>query len=54
MSIDATLWSHKFPRYGDIHTGCKWIEVTGKQPHRILTLRHRDSDTRTEIRMPIP
>lgn len=27
MSIYATLWSLKFPRYGDIHTGCEWIEV---------------------------
>ena len=27
MSIYATLWSLKFPRYGDDHTGCDWIEV---------------------------
>lgn len=35
MSIYATLWSLKFPRYGDIHTGCEWIEVTaqGVPPH---------------------
>lgn len=30
-----TLWSLKFPRYGDIHTGCEWIKVTaqGVPPH---------------------
>ena len=27
MSIYATLWCLKFPRYGDDHTGCEWIEV---------------------------
>jgi len=27
MSIYATLWRLKFPRYGDDHTGCDWIEV---------------------------
>lgn len=27
MSIYATLWRLKFPRYGDDHTGCEWIEV---------------------------
>ena len=30
MSIYATLWSLKFPRHGDIHTGCEWIEVTAQ------------------------
>ena len=35
MSIYATLWSLKFPRYGDIHAGCEWVEVTaqGVPPH---------------------
>lgn len=35
MSIYATLWRLKFPRYGDIHTGCEWVEVTaqGVPPH---------------------
>lgn len=35
MSIYATLWRLKFPKYGDIHTGCEWIEVTaqGVPPH---------------------
>jgi hypothetical protein len=23
----ATLWRLRFPRYGDDHTGCEWIEV---------------------------
>ncbi len=27
MSIYATLWSLKFPRYGDDYVGCEWIEV---------------------------
>jgi len=27
MSIYATLWRLKFPRYGDDHTGCDWITV---------------------------
>lgn len=27
MSIYATLWHLKFPRYGDAHTGCEWVEV---------------------------
>lgn len=35
MSIYATLWSLKFPRYGDVHRGCEWITVTaqGVPPH---------------------
>ncbi len=35
MSIYATLWRLKFPRYGDDHTGCEWIEVIaqGVPPH---------------------
>jgi hypothetical protein len=27
MSIYATLWRLQFPRYGDDHAGCEWIEV---------------------------
>ena len=27
MSIYATLWQLKFPRYGDAHAGCDWIGV---------------------------
>src|SRR5947209_14447640 len=27
MSIYATLWKLQFPRYGDEHTGCEWVEV---------------------------
>jgi hypothetical protein len=30
MSIYATLWSLKFPRYGDHCVGCEWTEVTAK------------------------
>lgn len=35
MSIYATLWRLKFPRYGDVHAGCRWIEVTAQEvpPH---------------------
>ena len=27
MSIYATLWHLRFPRYGDDHTDCEWIDV---------------------------
>jgi len=27
MSIYATLWRLRFPRYGDAHTGCEWEDV---------------------------
>ena len=27
MSIYATLWRLKFPRYGNDHTGCEWVGV---------------------------
>ena len=27
MSIYATLWRLQFPRFGDEHTGCEWVEV---------------------------
>jgi hypothetical protein len=27
MSIYATLWRLKFPRYGDDHIGCEWVTV---------------------------
>lgn len=30
MSIYATLWSLKFPRYGDDYAGCEWIELTAQ------------------------
>jgi hypothetical protein len=35
MSIYATLWSLKFPKFGDEHLGCEWIKVTaqGVPPH---------------------
>jgi hypothetical protein len=35
MSIYATLWSLKFPKFGDYHFGCEWIEVIaqGVPPH---------------------
>lgn len=30
MSIYATLWTLKFPRYGDDYPGCDWIAVTAQ------------------------
>ena len=35
MSIYATLWKLKFPKEGDEHFGCDWIEVTAQSvpPH---------------------
>ena len=30
MSIYATLWKLKFPKEGDEHLGCDWIEVTAQ------------------------
>lgn len=30
MSIYATYWVLKFPKYGDYHYGCEWIEVIGQ------------------------
>lgn len=27
MSIYATLWCLKFPRYGDFYVGCEWVEI---------------------------
>ena len=27
MSIYSSLWSLRFPRFGDDHTGCEWVEV---------------------------
>src|SRR5919197_6045390 len=30
MSIYATLWWLKFPRYGDDYIGCEWIGVTAQ------------------------
>jgi hypothetical protein len=35
MSIYATIWKLKFPKEGDEHFGCEWIEVTAQAvpPH---------------------
>jgi hypothetical protein len=30
MSIYATLWWLKFPRYGDDYVGCEWIRVSAQ------------------------
>jgi hypothetical protein len=30
MSIYATLWSLKFPRFGDYYVGCEWVKVTAQ------------------------
>jgi hypothetical protein len=30
MSIYSTLWILRFPRFGDFHTGCEWVDVMGQ------------------------
>ncbi|MBI2316703.1 MAG: hypothetical protein HYU75_06730 [Betaproteobacteria bacterium] len=30
MSIYATLWKLKFPKYGDDYPGCEWVTVTAQ------------------------
>jgi hypothetical protein len=30
MSIYATHWMLKFPRHGEAHSGCDWVEVIGQ------------------------
>jgi hypothetical protein len=30
MSIYATLWRLQFPRYGDDHTACGWVEIVAQ------------------------
>lgn len=30
MSIYATHWVLRFPRFGDAHTGCEWVEILGQ------------------------
>lgn len=30
MSIYATQWTLKFPRFGDEHSGCEWVRVIGQ------------------------
>ena len=30
MSIYATLWNLKFPRFGDWYNGCEWVEVVAQ------------------------
>jgi len=30
MSIYATQWILKFPRFGDAHSGCEWVNVLGQ------------------------
>lgn len=30
MSIYATQWILKFPKYGDAHSGCEWVTVIGQ------------------------
>lgn len=44
MSIYATLWQLKFPRYGDAHTGCEWIEVIAQGVPAHIGLRDEDPE----------
>lgn len=30
MSIYSTLWRLQFPRYGDDHTACEWVEIVAQ------------------------
>lgn len=30
MSIYATQWILKFPKYGDAHSNCEWVDVIGQ------------------------
>lgn len=30
MSIYATCWILKFPKYGDAHSDCEWVDVMGQ------------------------
>jgi hypothetical protein len=30
MSIYATLWRLQFPRYGDDHSACEWVEIVAQ------------------------
>src|SRR5206468_8344166 len=30
LGSDATLWRLQFPRYGDDHTACEWVEVVAQ------------------------
>jgi hypothetical protein len=57
MSIYATLWSLKFPRYGDYYVGCEWIRVTAQGvPAHIGTptrgLGYEDGDPYAEFLPP--
>lgn len=57
MSIYATLWRLKFPRYGDVHAGCEWIEVTAQAvpPHigsSTPGLGYEDGDPYAEFLLP--
>ena len=46
MSIYATLWRLKFPRYGDDYTGCEWVEVIaqGVPAHIGASRSHRPNE----------
>lgn len=30
MSIYATQWILKFPKFGDVHSNCEWVDVMGQ------------------------
>ena len=50
MSIYATLWWLKFPRYGDEYIGCEWIRVSAQGVPAHVGTPTRDSVTRTATR----
>jgi len=52
MSIYATLWRLKFPRYGDVHAGCEWIEMTAHIGSSTPGLGYEDGDPYAEFLPP--
>lgn len=52
MSIYATLWRMKFPKEGDEHLGCEWIESLLKQFHRTSLRQAPAADTKNVILTP--
>ena len=58
MSIYATLWWLKFPRYGDEYIGCEWIRVSAQGvPAHIGTptpgFGYKDGDQYAEFLPPV-
>lgn len=50
MSIYATLWSLKFPRFGDYYGGGEWIKVTAQGVPAHIGTQRRWKATRPATR----